>query len=357
MALGIILSMASPANAGMCPEPVSGRTECSGEARMDDLTQRIEAGTGVTITDDDTFGLSVMILSRSGERKGIDVTSTSSTGDITIDLDGNISADAETINVYQNGNGNVSIMTRGTVSSYSREGILIQTASTATGMIEITATEDIRTARDGIRVSSSGTGGTTVHTKDEIDSLNNRGIHITAKNSQAGAIRVTTERPIDSQLQGINIAHAGTGSVTVVTDDVDSDVSEGVYVSVTDPTNGASPSNTSSIDITTNGDIDAEREGIHVAQVSAAAVTVTANGEVKSDTDEGINIGTQMITTGDITVTINGGVLGEDAGIFINDQGSGDIIININGEVTGDDGTVVSLQDSGAGNTRAIWTH
>ena len=323
VALGALLAMGSPARSGSCPAPVSGATECSGEAdSRNDETQTIAAGTGVTITDADDFGLNV------GSGKGIAVTG-SPTDPTIINLGGRITALEEAVGVDIRGTGEVDITLDGDITSRSsndQKGRAISVSATGnTEGIEITAGGDIMSQQYGVYIIG-GVGAITFTGTGQIDA-EGIGVYVFTSNREAGKIEVTTA-DIDADGTAIRIVQGGSGGVTVTANEnIDSDKGSGFIIRNSGDTTGA-------IVVTAKGDIDAETEGITISQRGAGAVTVTANGNVESDRDEGIRIQTHRDATGDVMLMANGDVTGSGGGIVVANEGSGDADIVISGKVT-----------------------
>ena len=127
--LGAMLFATSPAGAGNCPAPVSGDSEYTGAAGTDSTVMiTVGAGESLTLTDDSAFGLDV------ANGGGIAIRSASTTGAITLDLDGNIKAQQNTIDINQDGTGAVSVTTRGAITSTSGKGISAETVDSSGGV-------------------------------------------------------------------------------------------------------------------------------------------------------------------------------------------------------------------------------
>ncbi|MCY4048609.1 MAG: hypothetical protein OXF24_03370, partial [Hyphomicrobiales bacterium] len=110
LALGALMAATTSVEAGNCNETATaGVWTCTGAAdSTNDMMQTIEtptAGGALEITDDGTFGLDVS----SGQ--GLAVTGGSSGTSVTVNINGDVTADNQAVYVKQEGTGAVSVTT------------------------------------------------------------------------------------------------------------------------------------------------------------------------------------------------------------------------------------------------------
>ena len=320
---------------------------CTGAAdSTNDMTQRIEtptAGGALEITNDGTFGLDVS----SGE--GLAVTGGSSGTSVTIDIDGDITAEDPAILVNQEGNGMVSVTTRGAIRSDGPVGFgAIEINQSGIGAVSVKTHGNInKQGSHGVFVKTVAetTGDVSLEMYDgDVFSAEN-GIFV--KSLGSGEITVTTNANFDTGSSGIYVDQDGTNSVTVTSTGDTLDVGgSGIRVVTVAETMG-------SVLIETNSNImtasSGTAEGIFVNQRGVGAVTITTDGTVNSGGEAGIRVMTaDGVTTGDVGITVNNDVTG-GIGIDVNNQGSGDVTINVNAEVasSSSSGTAIDLNGKG----------
>ncbi|MCY4054029.1 MAG: autotransporter outer membrane beta-barrel domain-containing protein [Hyphomicrobiales bacterium] len=225
VALGALLATASPAEAGTCdPVPnTTGEYVCSGGSSPSDGTQNIMVGAGETLTVTDgeaagqaAFGLDV--TSAGSNPGGIDVTTTSTSGDISLTLgSGRLSSDGDTIKIYQEGTGSVYVRTEGSVISNNEAGFNISTAAATTGDVTILMNGTVLTEAaggDGINVNHGGSGTLTITTNGTVVSGNGNGIEVTA--ASGGSINVNNDVTTSaSDKASILISNTGMELVTI----------------------------------------------------------------------------------------------------------------------------------------------
>ena len=425
LALGGLLSMATPAEAGTCTDQggansINGqRFICRGAANSaSDATRTINssfANFDLSVTDDATFGLDV------SSGIGLDIGSSGTNNDaMTIDLDGNIKAGGTAIDVDQNGTGFVTVETDGTLTSTSGEGIVIVTESRTNGAVTVRATAAITAGRDAISINHRGTGainvtaaditggsggveivqggtggdvtvmakGTVSATSDQgisvdqdsagavnitaegnLTSTNEEGILVTTVAATTGMIEVTANGRVKAGKDGINVNHDGTSAIVITSSDTIESSNFGIVVDTASATTGNvnitannvtasnndgvffNNSGSGAVDVTITGDVMASGEGINAIQNGEGntEVTVNSGASVASSADEGIYVKTRdSVTTGNVTLDINGNVSGANQGILVNNAGTGDVTITVAAEVTGSGGTAIDLDGAGS---------
>ena len=244
----------------------------------------------------------------------------SSTGDVTITHQGDLTADGRGIEAVNEGTGGVTVTT-GTGSQISagdgEPGMRAALGSTSTGDITITHHGALTAGGNGIEAEHQGTGGMTVTT--------GTGSQITADSDgiqasldAAGNITITHHGAIEAGRIGIFTYNNGTGDVTVTTGPSsqivargDAAGSSGINASV------RSSAATGDVTVTHGGEIVAKEEGIYVSNrntsdkgTGAIRVTTTAGSKVTAE-KQGILVWHRG--TGQASVTIRGTVMGDNA--------------------------------------------
>ncbi|MCY4048608.1 MAG: autotransporter outer membrane beta-barrel domain-containing protein [Hyphomicrobiales bacterium] len=403
LALGALLATTSPAEAGTCQDTGEVR-ECSGEASPTDkpVVQSVGANESATFTDAPGFGLSVSGNASNVGNRGFYLRTNMSSTFLTIDLDGDISAEE---NAFDIGHGSrtddVMITTDGTITSSNEKGIFVDTAQEATGDVIITANGDISAGGQAVHVQQDGAGAVNVTTGNvsagvgtgaiQIDQNGAGAVNVTANgvigamnvtaaihvetvtattgdvevelngnvgdigpngagiivnNLGSGAVAVRANANVETRASGIYVVQGGTNSVTVTSTGDTLDVEgRGISVITAAETMGDVLIQSSSNITTTSG---GRAEGILVNQRGAGAVAITTDGTVNSGGEAGIRVRTaDGVTTGDVGITVNDDVTG-GIGIDVDNQGSGNVTIYVNAEVAArDNGTAIDLNGRG----------
>ena len=325
------LSMVAPAEAGMCTGGTVGANvqpwTCSGAANSaSDSTVTIQgqvAQRGLEITDEVGFGLDV------STGKGIEVTTSRTNTSVALDLDGNISAQNEAIDIDQDGTGAVSVTTDGAIASSAEEGIYVQTAS-VTGDVTIVANGNVSSsaAKSAISVLHPGLGSIMVTT---------------------GANSVVTTTAGN---YGMNIRN--TRNVSAANADIIITVNGDIGTSATDSNGGmrVAQGSVGNLVIEVNGDIFTSNTGVN-AFLSGQGTqnSITINGSV--------NGGSQLFSRGlrfrnsentvaqNSAIEINGDV-SASTGVLIDVEDANDsATTTINASVAGTRGTAVDLNGAG----------
>ena len=228
---------------------------------------------------------------------GISVNSGQSTGAITIDSTGDITA-GTAIDAANDGYGNVSVTSNGTLLA-SITGISARAAyddvtvnntgnitadnlygiyarSGSTGTVSVTNHGNVAAYSDAI-FARSDTGAVTVNSTGDLTSATGRGIY--AANAGAGAVTVTNNGNITSSSTGIRAASIGGAGTVTVNSTGDITVSGANVSAILASTDGASAASVTSI-----GNLSATRYGIFVVS-QGGVVTVDSTGNVTSGVD------------------------------------------------------------------------
>ncbi|WP_066822095.1 hypothetical protein [Sphingomonas mali] len=194
------------------------------------------------------------------------------------------------------GTGTVGVTANGTVTGTSAEGIL----ATGNGAVTVTAANTV-------------TGAT-------------RGLSLTGGSGGAGNILVTGTGFFGGTGDAVNVVNNGSGTTTVNISGA-SGSTGGYGIDVVDTVAGGD------INVTT-GAVTAQLAAINVqAQTLAGNLTIVANGDLNSNTEDGINAFLfAPAGTGNIDATANGAVTGL-GGIFASTQGSGLVTVNAVGPI------------------------
>ncbi|MCY4030725.1 MAG: hypothetical protein OXF05_01255, partial [Hyphomicrobiales bacterium] len=391
LALGALLSTTSPVEAGSCStaNQPAGTARCADTADPSDGTETLTtpANGSFTVTDAPGFGLDV----QAANSKGIVVNShaDNTNTDISVDLDGNVKATDNALEIDQDGTGATTVTMDGTLTSTGGAGFFANVASTATGAVMLT-TAGITAQGHGIRlVKYQGSGATTITANGDIDaedraisitdrgagnlsiiasgaldghgggmrvnkgptgtgaidirasggitSANGRGIYTSNPSLTGGSINIdTTGGAVQAKTQGVQVGHDGVGAITITTDDVTSTDEEGIRAI-------SSTNQTGNFEITANGNVTGGKQGISADNRGTGALTVTTGSSsvVTSNTAEGINAISSTAQTGNFEITANGNVTGATHGILATNAGSGALM------VTTGAGSVVTSTSSG----------
>ena len=156
-----------------------------------------------------------------------------------------------------------------------------------------------------------------------------------------------TTGDVDTVGTSIWVNQDGVSAVTVTANaNIDSDKSRGIVVDTVQQT-------ICNITIIAKGNVNTEGSGMQVAQYGTGSIDITANGNITSDVQQGIEVSTRTRATGDVTITTNGDVTGT-GGISITHQGSGEILVTVNGEITGKTSAAIGFSGSSTANARIV---
>ena len=243
-------------------------------------------GAGVTATPNwagiyafssSTGGVSVRAASVTASAVGIRaVTTSSTTGNISINSTGTISAGTIGVEAKSSGTGNITVNV-GTVTAVSGNGI--DADGGPDGSVSVSAVSVMATSADAnaIKATSSGAGGITI-TAGQVEAASN-GIH--AESSGSGNIAITATGRVNASGSGIYAKTAGSVSVNLS----GSIVSKGtgnkaaaIYASASDD-----------ITITAAGNVEGEKYGIyaHHSGSGTASIAINVSGMVTGGSGSG----------------------------------------------------------------------
>ena len=354
LALGALMAATTSVEAGNCDETATaGVWTCTGAAdSTNDMMQTIEtptAGGALEITDDGTFGLDVS----SGQ--GLAVTGGSSGTSVTVNINGDVTADNQAVYVKQEGTGAVSVTTSGTITSGVGGFGAIEVQQDGIGAVSVTTRGNIdKESTHGIYVETATVTEGDVEVEVYDGNIESSRTGVIVKNLGSGEVSITTNADFDATASGIYVDQVGANNVTITTTGGIIDA-QGVGIGVRTNADGTTTGDIlieSNSTITTNG----ISEGIFVNQRGSGAVTITTDGTINSnnvtgnsDNDEGIRVMTaDGVTTGDVGITVNNDITG-GSGIEVDNQGSGNVTINVNAEVEATDssGNAINLKGKG----------
>ncbi len=195
-------------------------------------------------------------------------------------------------------------------------------SSSAEGAVSIVNRGEIYGYYRGIQVLNQGSGDIAVETAK--GSVTSKGVVVHL--SKGGDITVTNHGTIRSLRQRPLYAKTlSGGKATLYNDDLSLFNSDGIIVNHTDTTEGAADNPSSTIMITSSGDIDARRSGIHIDtrgdddSVVPVAVKVTG-GTIKAEDLHGIDVYSNH-AGGDIEIDL-AGVIAQAGGhgVYVRNQ-------------------------------------
>ncbi|MDO9335636.1 MAG: hypothetical protein Q7T61_04495 [Caulobacter sp.] len=242
----------------------------------------VAGGTGVSVTTGAVTALTA-------GRDGIDVSSLSLTGDVTVVTNGDVTGASAAIRAALTdaaSTGDVTVIANGALGG----GAGVQAQTAGSGAVSVTAIGPIAVSGSGVTAQTQG-GDVSIAT----GAIDAGFIGVFAQQNDAagvGDISVATNGAV-SGLRGIQITNAGSGDITVTSDST----------------------------VTANG-------GFGLSAIGNGAVTLQV-----ADTISGTFGGMQLQGGGDISITGAGGFVGQGTGMFILSTGAGAININLAGPI------------------------
>ena len=348
-----------------------------------------------------TVAVTGNITANSSGAIGIDIYTGTTSGDVTIAETRNIESANRGINVEHYGTGTISITTGGSITSTDEEGIYVETVSTTTGNVEITANESITSEKGGIKVEHGGAGSVSIATSGAISSTTEEGIFVNTASGTAESVEITANDNITSRKEGI-IVNQYTGDELAIKTygTIISEMDEGIDVislstSTTITANGAIGTSSNSVGgsgidayhngsgimmITTN-DIFAEGYGIRAyAYTDSSSMTINAHGNINSGSSghgieakkrgsgdltitttdgktitaemDGINIATHHTSGASTIINAHGNIMAQMEGIQVDHNATGSVAITTGGNIasTAEEGIFVGTGEGMTGN-------
>ncbi|MCY4032880.1 MAG: hypothetical protein OXF19_02510, partial [Hyphomicrobiales bacterium] len=152
------------------------------------------------------------------------------------------------------------------------KGIVIDTVTTTTDVSVDFDHGNVKATGNAIEIDQDGTGATTFEMDGTITSTGGKGFTANVANTATGAVQITTGGAVTAELEGIELVANGTGPVTVTANgNITSSAQDGIEVL----TGGTSTGDTK---VYANGNITAGIYGIHVTTQRGAMVVETAAG-------------------------------------------------------------------------------
>ncbi|WP_432201869.1 hypothetical protein ACRAQ7_07125 [Erythrobacter sp. W53] len=273
-----------------------------------------------------------------------------STGDLTIDSSaGAVSGIYGGIDAQNNGAGSTNITT-GDVSSYGEAGDAVEAVNEGENLvIDTTAGRVYAYDATAIRATNNGTGITTITTGEVYSQTGGTAIRVSHSGSDVTVnTTASSVTAAGRNSDGIEVTNSGSGDTTITTGDVSGgDIgglapgfARGIYAS------NEATSGDLTID-STSGDVAGENEGIRATNNSAGGTIIrTANVSGGSIGIVAINTNADAIS-GDLTIDSSAGsVTGSYRGISVDHYGTGDISVTT-ADVSATDGDAVNVNDNG----------
>ena len=320
VALGAVMAASMPAEAGNCAEEpaMSGMFNCTGEVMVDSQQSLIvQSGQALTVTADSNFGLHV------ANNSAIVIANVTGSTSMDVDLQGsgNVQAGDTALEVNHRGTGDADIDFD--IDAYSGEdGVRVSTANT-TGALTIStrrirATEDTSfTEADGVEVAHQGSGNLTITTTRQVEA-DARGIRASHLGN-GGSVSVTAEGAVTSGSQSTAGGAANRHAITVETGASTTTATVLAKRSLTANRGGSG--------------IVLAHEGSGNAKVTAEQ-TITATGGSGSAFGDGIDVSiSNSGGGGDLTIEA-AGITADARGIRASHDGSGgSVTVTANGAI------------------------
>lgn len=264
------------------------------------------------------------------------------------------------IGAYNYGSGNLSIDAQGVVGGYSLAGDGIKAYNSADGgyLKIVTGTQAVTGGDDGIQAENLGDGDLTITTNGAVTGKNGNGITAINNGDEfynteteewepafGRNLTITTNAAVTGKFYGIEALNHGTGDLTITANgNVTGQEEDGIYAYNSGLGKGALVTTGAAASIT------GKYDGIDTRNYGEGDLTITANGNVTGQEGDGIfarnveeelDLGGDQFVWGDaLGLTITTGpasvVTGKLNGIYAQDTGIGNFEITVNGRVTGE---------------------
>ena len=312
LALGALLATASPVEAGSCGSfqgdttmgwvsTCSGAVTAGGDSTITVKPMAEQTGS-LLVGEDGSFVLDV------ASGKGLVVETLTGTTDLTVDLDGNMEAEGNALEIDMDGTGATTVTMDGALTSSGGDALYVNVGAAATGGVMITANGAVMAQTEGISIrkdNDSGTMSVMTGEDGDITSTAAEGIDITYL---GGGVTLDIDGSITSHDDGILLSHSGGsgnagGAISVTTGEnsVITSIGDGQAGSINKNMKEDSRGGGHAIDLGQTGETSTD-------------VTVVVNGDLGMNTDTGRiyyhGIRLTHEGTGDVNVTINGDVFG-----------------------------------------------
>ncbi len=301
-----------------------------------------------------TYGTGSVTVTASGNVSGTDedgvfagIDNATNTSDVLVTA-ATVTGGKNGIEVTTNGTGGLTVTSSGVVIGTAEMGINTDQQNTGTtGDVTVTANGDVFGATDGIFGSNAGTGGVTVTSTADVAATAGDGITATLTAASTGDASVTANTVTGSN-DGIVAETLGTGAVSVTASDaVEGTTGTGITATIT---NGANASDITVTAAATTGAVD----GINATTDGTGGVSVTATDAVEGAANTGI-VATITNTANASAVTVNADAAqGVDYGIFAGTYGTGAVTVTSTGPVVASGTTGIFAGSNNVGNASDI---
>lgn len=255
--------------------------------------------------------------------------------------------DSNGIDAVNEGSGYLKITADGEVFGNFNDGIYAKNEGTDL-IIETGAQSVVKGGGNGIGAYNYGSGNLRIDAQGVVGGYSYAGDGIKAYNSAAGGYLniVTGTQAVTGGDDGIQAENLGDGDLTITTNGA---VTGKNGNGITAINNGDEFYNTETeewdpafgrnLTITTNAAVTGKFYGIDALNRGTGDLTITANGNVTGQQEDGIYAYNSQIAKGaSVTTGAAASITGKIDGIDVRNYGDGDLAITANGNVTGQDG-------------------
>lgn len=251
--------------------------------------------------------------------------------DLTVDVQGAVEGGNQGIDVFNQGSGAVSITTSGPVIGGANNGINAYNSTNGTSLT-INAAGDVTAGEYGVSATNRGSGSLSIVVTGSV-TAGEDGTGIDAQNDGTD-LTINVQGDVTALYNGIYAENLGSGLLSITTvGDVIVDADAGGYGTGLNVRNIGT-----SLTIDSVGNISGAEDGIEAGNYGSGALSITVVGDVTGDTDgDGEGYGISAENTGtDLTINIQGNVMGGGEGIYAGNEGTGALFISTTGDITGD---------------------
>ncbi|WP_170419557.1 beta strand repeat-containing protein [Ruegeria atlantica] len=332
-----VLTFSRPGNLLATTEPGFGLdTETSG------------GGDGIVLQKNDAGDLIFLDANSSDIRArgtGLSADTDANAGSISITSTGEIGGGPYAVRVNSQGSGSVDVSLNN-VQTLTGTGVRVENTLNGTGL-SVTTSGFVQAQNDGIYATNNGSGALSISAASVF--ANRDGVY--ARNFDQGTdLTVSSEYSVNGYERGIVAINRGSGELTLMTNEVGSELGDGIYAfnydtgtavtitangSVSGGLSGIVAGNAGSQDLTILAlqDVVGADTGIIAENVSGGDLSVTTAGSVTGTGNNGIYANNED-DAGNLTITATGLVTGQRDGIEANNRGTGVLSVNA-GDVTG----------------------
>ena len=282
-------------------------------------TGRIDAvGFGVAVSNRGSGSAYVSVADIYASGSGsIGVWANNYGADLEIVSTGTLTASDYGVHAINNGTGATTVSVNNVDSGYT--GVEVYAAASTTGDVSVTATGVIDAVDFGLDIDNDGSGSTSVSVVDVYTSgTGSVGIEVT---SDGADLDVASTGTVTAGDYGVYAANNGTGATSVSVNNIDAG-GAGVQVY-------AGASTAGDVSVTATGAITSDyNDGVNIENLGTGATTVSVNNVNAGDL--GVRVTSGPTTTGDVTITANGDLVSYgDDGVEVRNDGSGALTISV----------------------------